>query len=69
MVGEQDAEPYDYGILDAPLTEQAYPRLWATLRRDFDLPENVLLRIAAVVLGTCGECGNGPADCQCWNDE
>lgn len=70
--GHVEPEPLGYEVPTVEEMCQGYPRLWATVRRDFpDLGTASQLQIAGLALGRgiCSACHDAEAGCQCWNDE
>ncbi len=68
-MGDYEKQPIKYEIYS--LTDlKYYSKLMLTIDNDF--PKASLeskLKIASLVLGTCGYCHSAEAGCQCWNDD
>lgn len=67
-------QPINYLKVQGPTSlreaQEEYPRLWATIRRDFHvLSEAKQLQIIALLLGVCHSCHDNETGCRCWDDE
>jgi hypothetical protein len=68
-MGDYEKQPIKYEVLSV-MDLKDYPKLMKTIDNDF--PKASLgskLKIASLVIGTCGYCHNAEAGCQCWNDD
>jgi hypothetical protein len=68
-MGDYEKQPIEYEVLSV-MDLKDYPKLMKTIDNDF--PKASLeskLKIASLVIGTCGFCNNSEAGCHCtWDD-